>query len=195
MSDSKYQYYTEAVAPQQIVEEQPQYNYPPMPQLRGEKADLLDKIRPEVIIDTVRHRLMGEDLIDGTWTKVKSLQHRSLTEEGAWDIANLMLTASSQNVAISMLRDDEIRLRSLEITKTAHLMMNKNWKAYGIKGTDQIAFVHQIVFTNTFITLKQAQNGGGRGLIMGTTSESRLVSSEDKHKGMASKLWDGIRNR
>jgi len=159
-------------------------NYPPMQATRSDKADILDKIKPDLIVEIIRHKLMGEELINGKWTKIDVLQERAISPVGAWDISNLMLGASSQNVALSKLTNEEIRARALSIAKTAQNMCLKNWKEYGIAGTDQLEFVHQIIFTNTFITLKQPQDGGIRDLIKGTTSEQRqVVSQEDNRRG------------
>lgn len=154
-------------------------SYPPT-SIRGEKADLLDKIKPDLIVEVIRHKLMGEMEKNGKWEKIDSLKNRAITEIGAWDLANLMLSASSQNVSLSKLTNDEIRARSLSIARTAQSMCLKNWKEYGIKGVDQLYFVHEIVFTNTFITLKQPEGGGIRRLISDTTSESRNVNIQEQ---------------
>lgn len=160
------------VSPPKGYGSSPSYSYPPASYSRSDKADLLDKIKPDLIVEVIRHKLMGEELINGKWISIEALQDRAITKVGAWDIANLMLGVSSQNVALSKLNDNEIRERTLEIVKTAQHMMLKNWKEYGIKGTDQLEFVHQIIMSNTFITLKQPENGGIRDLIKGTTQES-----------------------
>lgn len=167
--------------------------YPPVQQVRNDKASLLQEIKPNAIVEESRHKLMGEDLIDGQWQPIVDLKEKALTSVGAWDISNLMMVASSQNVAISKLRDDEIRMRVRSICRTAQRMCRKNWKRYGIKGTDQLYFVNEIVFTNTFVTLKQCQDGGIRDLLKGTTSENRLVTSEEKRKGGLSKLWESFK--
>lgn len=133
--------------------------------LPSEKADLLDKIQPGLIIDIIYHRLMGEQYENGIWVKVKELQDRALSQKGAWDIASLMTPVSSQNVSLSKLKDNEIRSRALSIAKTAQIMCLRNWKEYGIKGSDQLRFVHEIVFSNTFITLKQPEGEGIRKLL------------------------------
>lgn len=160
-----------------------QQNYPPTIIHQGDKADLLDKIRPDEIVEIIRNRLMGKDFINGEWTKIPALQARALTEVGAWDISNLMLAVSSRNVSISKLKDEEIRKRSLNICRQAQVMCLKNWKEYGIQGTDQLGFVHEIVISNTLITLKQPQDEGIRKLLMGTVQENRsLVSQEDVSK-------------
>ena len=159
-------------------------NYPPVSMSRSDKADILDRIKPDLIVEIIRHKLMGEELIDGKWVALPNLQNRSLSEVGAWDIANLMLPVSSPNVSISKLKDEEIKARSLSIARTAQHLCLKNWKEYGISGTDQLEFVHQIVFSNTFITLKQPQDGGIRDLIKGIAQESTVTTrsegSQDK---------------
>lgn len=157
-------------------------NYPPVAGVRGEKADLLDKIKPDLIVEVIRHRLMGEELINGKWTKVENLQRRSITRAGAWDISNLMLSVSSQNVSLSKLDDKTIRRRALSVANTAQEMALRNWKEYGIKGIDQLGFIHEIVFSNSLITLKQPEGEGIRKLLQGTTSESRIVNTTESPK-------------
>ena len=154
-------------------------NYPPVSMSRSDKADILDRIKPDLIVEIIRHKLMGEELIDGKWVALPNLQNRSLSEVGAWDIANLMLPVSSPNVSISKLKDEEIKARSLSIARTAQHLCLKNWKEYGISGTDQLEFVHQIVFSNTFITLKQPQDGGIRDLIKGIAQESTVTTRSE----------------
>lgn len=165
--------------------------YPPIAPMVSDKAGLLDKIKPDVIVEVIRHKLMGEEFENGAWKEVPDLKERAISKIGAWQIANLMLPASSQNVSLSRLKDDTIRLRALAIAKQSIYMMLKNWKEYGIKGTDQIGFVYEIVFTNTLITLKQPENGGIRDLIKGVTSESRVYSTQvDPKRG-----WFPFRRR
>lgn len=128
---------------------------------------------------------MGEELQRGKWVKLEYLQNRSLSDIGAWDIANIMLSVSSPNVSLSKLNNEEIRARSLSIAKTVQHILLKNWKQYGITGTDQLEFVHQIVFSNTFITLKQPQDGGIRDLIKGISQEStvKTISEGGEKRG------------
>ncbi len=157
-------------------------NYPPMATARTDKADILDKIRPDKIVEEIRHKLMGEVLINNRWEKIPALKDRAISDIGAWDLANLMLGVSSQNVALSKLNDKEIRERSLAIARATQKLCLKNWVEYGIKGTDQLEFIHQIVFSNTFITLKQPEGGGIRDLIKNTTTENRSVTEEHPTK-------------
>jgi hypothetical protein len=153
-------------------------SYPPIAQ-KTEKADLLDKIKPDLIVELIRHKLMGEIEVNGKWIANPTLKNRALSEVGAWDLASLMLSASSQNVSLSKLNDIEIRNRALSIAITAQKMCLKNWKEYGITGIDQFYFVHEIIFTNTFITLKQSQDGGIRRLLSDTTQETRQVNIQE----------------
>jgi hypothetical protein len=154
----------------------------PMPSMRDGKADLLEKINPTAIVEEIRQRLMGKEFINGEWIFIKELGDRSLTKKGAFDIANLMLSASSQNVSISKLDDKDIRNRTMNILKTAMRMCLKNWKEYGIQGTDQFFYVKEIVVSNTFITLKQPEGEGIRKLIMGTIAEQNIKSENREQK-------------
>ncbi len=112
--------------------------YPSIYDMKGKQADLLDKIKPDKIVEEIRHKLMGEEFINGRWVAIPELKDRSISKVGAWDIANLMLSVSSQNVALSKLDDKTIRQRAMSIAETAQHMMLKNWKEYGIKGVDQL---------------------------------------------------------
>lgn len=163
-----------------------QQNFPPTIIHQGDKADLLEKIRPDEIVEIIRNRLTGKEFKDGKWVTIPALQNRSLTEVGAWDISNLMLAVSSRNVSISKLKDEEIKKRTLNIVTQAQVMCLKNWKEYGIKGTDQLGFVHEIVMSNTLITLKQPQDEGIRKLLMGTIQESNtsLAQGDLQRKGL-----------
>lgn len=150
----------------------------------SEKADILDKIDPTEIVTIIRNKLMGHDFVDGKWIKIEDLQSRALTPLGAWDISNLMLAVSSKNVSISNLKDAEIKKRVLNICKQAQYMCLKNWKEYGIEGVDQLGFVHEIIFSNSLITLKQPMNEGVRKMLMSTISEQRnyVGESNDRQK-------------
>ena len=171
---------------EEVQQQEQQYSYPPNNYNYSDKADLLDKINPSEIVEVIRHKLMGEEFVDGKWETIESLQDRALTEKGAWDLSNLMLGVSSQNVSISKLKDQEIRDRTLNLMKTVQYMCLKNWREYGIKGSDQLYFIHQIVMSNTFITLKQPEGEGIRKMLMGTITENRLQqeSTEQKRGGL-----------
>jgi hypothetical protein len=159
-------------------------NSPPLA-LPSERADLLDKIQPNAVVNDIFHRLMGEVEINGQYIKDPELQDRALTKNGAWDIATLMLPVSSQNVSLSKLKDSEIRARALSIAKTVQIMCLRNWREYGIKGTDQLRFVHEIVFSNTFITLKQPQDEGIRNLLKNTmTAEINDPYGQEQESGL-----------
>lgn len=157
-------------------------------QIKSDKADMIDKIQPEDIVDKIRHKLMGEELINGKWIKNTLFESRAITEIGAWEIASIMLGVSSKNVALSKLSDDEIRNRTVEIVRTVQHMCIKNWLEYGIKGTDQLEFIHQIVMSNTFITLKQPEGAGIRELIKGTVQENRTYTNQEEPRKRF-RLW------
>ena len=177
---------------QQLIDDSNlQYSYPPAVLPKNDKSDLMDKINPDAIVEVIRHKLMGEEYINGVWTKLPQLKDCAISFKGAWDIANLMLSVSSRNVSISKLKDHEIRQRTLKVARTAVSMMLRNWKEYNISGSDQIEFVYQIVFSNTFITLKQPEGEGIRKMIMGTTSENIVHTDQNQENkgGLLSRIW------
>lgn len=150
----------------------------PQPRI-SDRADLLDKVRPEEVVEMIRHKLMGEELINGEWKKLACLQHNSLTETGAWELSNLMLSASSRNVSVSSLKNEEIKPRLKQIVTAAMFKMLRNWKEYGIKGTDQYYYVKEILYTNTLVSLKQCQGGGIRRMITATRMENVNYKGDD----------------
>lgn len=154
------------------------------------QGDLLEKIRPDEIVEVMKRRLMGQEWIEGKWIVKKELQGRALTEEGATAISTLMLSASSQNVAISKLNDREIRERTKALIKTSMRMCLRNWEAYGIKGADMFYYIKDIIHTNTFVTLKQPEGAGIQKLI-GGTHDVRLSESEHHQPS----VWDKVIRR
>lgn len=163
---------------------------PQMP--RSDRSDLIDKIKPEHIVEVIRHRLLGEEYINGGWTPVKALEHRKLTDVGAWEISNLMLGVSSINISISKLKDDEIKRRLMSIAKSAQLMLVANWRKYGIHNTAQQWYVHEIVFSNTLGVLKQADSASIQELLKGTVQENRNISTEKRESGGRLKRMLGL---
>jgi hypothetical protein len=139
--------------------------YAPPLAMPSEKADVIDKIQPGKVVEEIRQRLLGKEEINGRWVVNPFMEARALTEIGAWEICSLMLPASSQNTAMTKLNPVQIRSRLLNLTRTAQFMCLRNWKEYGIKGTDQLWFVHEIVFTNTLAALNQPEGEGMRRFI------------------------------
>lgn len=159
---------------------------------KSDKGDLLDKINPTLIVEIIRNKLMGKDYINGAWKPVKALQEKAISEVGAWDISNLMLSVSSQNVSLSRLKDSEIKHRTMGILRALHAKIQSQWESYGIDSTDKIYFIHEIVMSNTLITLKQSENAGIRALLQGTTTESRIVNTNEN---LQKRGWFGLRGR
>jgi len=169
----------------------PSYNNINMP---NEKADLLDKIRPDTVIDTFFHRFLGQEKINGQWVDYGKAKQRALTEVGAWDFTTLMLSPSTQNISISNVSDRDIRIRTASIVNTGNIMGLRNWKEYGIQGSDQVHFIREIVITNTFFTLKQSESGHIQRLIKDTETTNRVIQEDgNKGGGMLSKIGNIIR--
>jgi len=155
-----------------------------VPQLSQQvRSDLIDKIKPEAMVEIIRHRLMGEEWINDAWTPVPALTDRKLTDRGAWEIANLMLGVSSINISISKLKDREIKERAFRIAKSAQYLLISNWKEYGLHNASQFYYIHEILFSNTLAVLKQADEASIQDLFKSTIHESRNYMSSPKEKG------------
>lgn len=163
----------------------------PSGMMRGDRADLIEKIKPEQVVEIIRQKLLGNDLIDGIWKPNPALKSRSLSEVGAWELSNLMVGTASLNTSISKLQDFEIKRRILSIATTAQKMCVQNFHAYNITSTSQLNFVHEIIFTNGLMVLKQAHNASIQNLLMGTMTETRLVHNEIKKPGIIKRIFGG----
>lgn len=162
-------------------EQAPQMQYP----MDGSnKADLLDKINPDKVVEEMKNKLMGREFNEKTrtWIANENLKRNAVSELCANDMANLILSVSNQNVSISKLSDKEIRLRAYSVMKTAIKMILANWKSYDISNSAQINFVSDIIFSLSFITMKQADAEGIRKMIVGTRSEMHHESSYSEPK-------------
>jgi len=170
---------------QQEILEQPQMEYDSVPvsNIPNDRASLLDKIKPDAIVETLKYKLMGYELENGKWIKKDCYKDRALSENGAREISNLMLSASSQNVSLSNLDDSDIRRRVISKIRTLNTMILKNWKEWNITGIDQINAINEIVLENTFVTLKQPEHAGIRGLIKNTTTENFNVGNRSNDGG------------
>jgi hypothetical protein len=167
-------------------QEQPQQDFIPggyYPNNDG-KADLLDKIRPEEVIEEMKQRFMGRewDVVKEKWVPNPALREMSLTETGASELTNLIFTASTRNVAISNLKDEEIKKRLLSIIRTAMKMCLDNWRRYGITTVSQFYAIKEALYTNTLVALKQSENEGIRRLLNSVISENRNVSTFGEEK-------------
>lgn len=166
------------------------YRYAPPTTLPSDKADLLDKIRPDLIVTKITHILMGEREEKGKWVKDPVLQGMALTEQGAWWFSNLLYSIAMQNTAISKLDDATIRHRSLEMARECQRQLLNFWQEFGVKSTAQLSYLHQIMFNITFITLKQPENEGIRNLIKGVRSETASFQADvAQKKGVIGSLF------
>lgn len=147
------------------------------------RAELIDKIKPEAMVEIIRHKLLGEEFINDKWIALPELKDRKLTQIGAWELANLMLGVSSINISISKLTDREIKERAFRIAKSAQYMLISNWREYGIYNVAQLYYVHEIIFSNTLAVLKQADEASIQDLLKATIYETRNVNTKQKEEG------------
>jgi len=154
--------------------------------LPSDKADILEKIRPEIIVETLRNKLMGrrENLQTGAWEDVDALKDNAISELGAWELTNLILSVANPNTSISKLKDQEIRKRAYSIMCTALRMCLANWRKYNITNRAQITYVADIIFSVAFITMKQADAEGIRKMIMGVRSETYHHDDNNNKRGL-----------
>jgi hypothetical protein len=155
--------------PQQQQEDTSQ-QYQPYMRVES-RADVMKEVRPEDTVEVLFHKLLGERYIGNKWEKVPHMQHLALTEAGAWDMASLLLGISNKNTTYSNLSETEIKWRILRIADAAQEMMISNWVDYGIKTTNQLRFVNEIIISVALSTLKQAQDAGMRNSVMRTQTE------------------------
>lgn len=146
---------------------------------RNDRADLIDKIKPEQVIEMIRHRLMGEIFQNGKWVAVPGLSgKKKLSPAGAWGVSDNMMGVSTISTSISKLDDREIKGRLLGLTRSTQLDIVANWRSYGITNTAQMWFVHNLIFTNALVVLKQADEASIQELLKGTVQENRNVNTE-----------------
>jgi len=150
---------------------------------RQDRAELLDKIDPSKPVEIIRNRLLGREIKGGVWYDNPALKDNRLSEVGAWEISNLMLGVSTITTSVSSLKDIEIKTRAHAIAKTAQIMLVANWKTYGLRKTSQQHFVHEIIFSNTLMVLKQADKASIQELLKATVQENRNIQSEPRRSG------------
>jgi len=159
----------------------------PAPQ-RNDRADLIDKIKPDAIVDVIRNRLLGKEWNGSEWLDVPALKDSALTERGAWEVSNLMLSISSINTSVSRLKEEVIKARLKRIARDTQYLLIAHWREYGIRNSAQFYYVHNLVFTNALTVLFQAGDGSIQELLKGTVQENRNVSMERKEPGKLRRL-------
>lgn len=152
--------------------------------MNTDKASIIEKINPDEIVELIRRRLMGQmqDPQTKKWEDVKVLKANAISETGAWDLSNLVLSVSNSNTSLSKLDDKTIRKRAYGITERAVHMIISNWEEYKITNRAQIGFIAEIMYSITFITLKMADAEGIRKMIMGMYSETKSTNAFEEQK-------------
>lgn len=161
-----------------MIEEQ-NYDSPEMSyNLQNDRASIIERINPDEIVELIRMRLMGKikNSKTGEWETVSALKDNAVSEIGAWDITNLILSISNSNTSLSKLDDKTIRKRALGLMESVVSMMLCNWREYKITNTAQLRYVAEIVFSITLITLKMADAEGIRKMITSMYSENRSIN-------------------
>jgi len=163
------------------------YSNVPLPPSR-DRADFVDKIKPEQIVELIRHKLLGEEFNGSNWVKVQALQKNALSERGAWEISNMMLAVSSINVSISKINSNQINARLRNLTKEVMVKCLSNWKEYNINDVGQLYYIKSLVFGNSLGSLSQAGEGSIQELFKTTVQENRNITTEKKEAGKIKRL-------
>lgn len=180
-----------------MTNQQDEYEYVQMPpqQMQGvpipqrvDRADFVDKIKPEHIVEVIRHKLLGEEYIDNKWVEIKALKKYSLTQYGAWDLSNVMLACSSINVSISKYKSDQINQRMRNLIKEVMIKVLTSWREYGITNVGQIYYIKSLFMSNGMAVLSQAGEGSIQELFKTSVSEQRMISTEKKEPGRIKRL-------
>lgn len=148
------------------------YRYAPPSQMPSDKADLLDKINPNQIVEELRNRLMGKKFEKGKWVDDFELRDERLTYIGAHKISVQLLSISNRNTSITKLNERQIRERALNKARTIQRMCLDHWEEYGIKSRSQLYSIHDLCFDIILIILNQPLDAGIQNLIKGTRSET-----------------------
>lgn len=149
-------------------------------QQRSDRADFIDKIKPEIVAENLRQKLLGKHFINGEWKELESLKEWKLTEVGAESISNLLLGVSTISTTISIYKEHMIRNRLRNLAKAYAIISVTNREAYGFRNHSHILLIYQIFFSSALAVLQQAENGSIQELLKGTVHEQRNVNQDIK---------------
>lgn len=159
----------------------------PVPQ-RTDRAELIDRINPENIVNLTRHMLLGEQWEGDKWVKVPALQEDSLTELGAWKIASQLQGVANLATSVSKYKEEVIKARLRRLAANTQIQLVGNWRDYGVKNVSQFYFVHNIIFSIAMAVLFQAGEGSIQDLLGKIKSESTHISQDKKEPGKIKRL-------
>ena len=150
--------------------------------VQPEKSSLYDKIRPEEPLTSLKYGLMGYefDIDKKVYVKVSD---NGINEKGASEIISLVRPLSTKNVTISKLKEANINGMIRTTCKVVKKKIIDNWLVWDIRTGSQASEILNLVFVYCKITLMQSENAGGRGLIMGTTNDTNINTSDNRSKG------------
>jgi hypothetical protein len=154
----------------------------PVPQ-RSDRADLVDKIKPDPVVELCRHMLLGEEWTGNKWEKVRALQDNSLTELGAWKIASELQGIANVSTMTSKYKEQMIKGRLRRIAFNVQIQLVGNWREYGVKNISQFYSVHNLIFSICMAVLFQAGDGSIQDLLGKIKSENTNISSDKKEPG------------
>lgn len=159
----------------------------PMPQ-HNDRAELIDRINPQNVVEQTRHMLMGEEWDGNSWVKVEALKDRSLTAVGAWEISSQLQGVANIATTISKYKESVVKERLKRISFNTQIQLLSNFREYGIKNIAQFYFVHNIVFSVALAVLSQAGDGSIQDLLGKIKSENTSISSNQPEHGRIKRM-------
>lgn len=150
---------------------------------KTDRADFVEKIKADLIIDTFRNLLMGKEKVNGKWVQNKGMKDLALSDEGAFFISNQMLALSNMNIQISKIPEDRVRKRLYQLQKEILFSCLGNWEKFGIKNKSQFYFIKSVTFTNALGVLYQAAGGSLQLLFGDILSQNNTVREEPEKTG------------
>lgn len=155
---------------------------------RVDRADFVDKIKPEQVVEIIRHKLLCEDWDGSRWVKVPGLEKSALTEKGAWELSNLMLGSGTLNTSISKLSQNQISARLRNLVGEEMRKILSSWREYNITDVGTMYYINSLIFSNALAVLSQAGEGSIQELFKTTVQENRNISTDKKEPGKLRRL-------
>lgn len=148
----------------------------PLP-TRTERAEFVDKTRPEPLIEEIRHKLLMEyyDRDSGKWLKMPNFQEQAWSEFGAWQIATKLNHIANINITAGNISEEMMLNRIYGFVEEVLYDIGVNFIEYGYKNDGQIYDVKSLTISVALGTLSQAKEGHTSRTWRETTVENRQV--------------------
>lgn len=161
---------------------------------RTERAEFVDKIRVEPVLENIKHQLAMEyyDKNQEAWLEIPGCEDKRWSKFGINAILikfTPMINVAVQGANIS----EELMLkRVFNFTESVLFDVGENWKEYGVKNEGMIIDIGEICMSISMSTWSQAKEGHTSRTWRETTVENRQIVTappEQKKGRISSILW------